>query len=89
MILFWGVVNTYCAIILGNFRSQHPGCHSIADMAAVVGGPIFKEFVGGVFIVAYSIGVSSGLVGAATGLNALSNHALCMQSDLPSPLALF
>lgn len=39
------------AVILGNFRNKHPGCHSIADMAAVVGGSAFKEFVGLLFIV--------------------------------------
>lgn len=78
MIVFWGFVNTYCAIVLGNFRNRHPGCHSIADMAEVIGGVVFKEIVGAFFMVAYTICVSTGLVGAATGLNALSNHAVCM-----------
>lgn len=77
MIIFWGFVNTYCAIVLGNFRNRHPGCHSIADMAEVLGGVVFKEIVGVFFMVAYGIAVSTGLVGAATGLNALSNHAVC------------
>lgn len=77
MIVFWGFVNTYCAIILGNFRNRHAGCHSIADMAGVLGGLVFKEIVGGVFMIAYTICVSSGLLGASVGLNALSNHATC------------
>lgn len=77
VIIFWGFLNTYCAIILGNFRTRHPGCHSIADMADIVGGVVLKEVVGLLFMVAYTICVSSGFVGAATGLNALSNHAIC------------
>lgn len=46
-------------------------------MAGVVGGVWLKEFVGGLFLVSYAICVASGIVGAATGLNALSNHAIC------------
>lgn len=46
-------------------------------MAAVVGGPWLRELVGFLFLVTYAICVASGLVGAATGLNALSDHALC------------
>lgn len=63
--------------MIGNFRNNHVGCHSIADMAYVIGGLWFKETVGVFFMIAYTICVSSGLVGAATGLNALSNHAIC------------
>lgn len=85
MIIFWGGVNTYGAVILGNFRNNHAGCHSIADMAGIIGGVVFKEVVGGIFMVAYTICVSSGLVGAATGLNALSDHSLCTQSGLFPP----
>lgn len=40
------------AILQGNFRNRHAHCHSIADMAAVIGGNVLKEFVGGLFIVA-------------------------------------
>lgn len=46
-------------------------------MAYVVGGTWLKEIVGILFLVTYSICVASGIVGAATGLNALSNHAIC------------
>ncbi|KAK6087644.1 transmembrane amino acid transporter [Seiridium cupressi] len=30
-VLGWQFLNTYCAIIQGNFRNAHAGCHSIAD----------------------------------------------------------
>lgn len=46
-------------------------------MALVVGGPILKEICGGLFIVAYVLCTGSGIIGLATGLNALSDHAAC------------
>lgn len=37
-VIGWGALNTYTAVIQGDFRNRHPGCHSIADMAKEVGG---------------------------------------------------
>lgn len=76
-VLGWQFLNTYCAIIQGNFRNSHAGCHSIADMANVVGGLWLKEVVGVFFLVTYAIVGASGIFGASVGLNALSNHAIC------------
>ncbi|KAL4882508.1 transmembrane amino acid transporter protein-domain-containing protein [Aspergillus karnatakaensis] len=76
-IVAWGLFNTYCFVILGNFRMKHPHCHSIADMAEVAGGPIAKEATGLLFIIAYVLTTGSGIVGVSTALNALSHHAAC------------
>ncbi|KAK9791687.1 putative Transmembrane amino acid transporter [Seiridium cardinale] len=76
-VLGWQFLNTYCAIIQGNFRNAHAGCHSIADMAYVVGGVWLKEVVGIFFLVTYAIVGASGMFGASVALNALSNHAIC------------
>ncbi|KAK1772066.1 transmembrane amino acid transporter [Phialemonium atrogriseum] len=76
-VLGWQFLNTYCAIIQGNFRNSHAGCHSIADMANVVGGAWLREVVGVLFLVTYAIVGASGIFGASVGLNALSNHAIC------------
>ncbi|PSN64992.1 hypothetical protein BS50DRAFT_496552 [Corynespora cassiicola Philippines] len=76
-VIGWGAINTYFAIVQGNFRNRHAHCHSIADMALVVGGPILKEIVGGLFIIAYVLCSGSGIIGLAAGLNALSDHAAC------------
>ena len=65
------------AIVQGNFRNRHAQCHSIADMALVVGGPVLKEICGGLFIIAYVLCTGSGIIGVATALNALSEHAAC------------
>ncbi|KAL2825503.1 transmembrane amino acid transporter protein-domain-containing protein [Aspergillus cavernicola] len=76
-VLVWGAFNTYTGLILGNFREAHPRCHSIADMAYLVGGVVVKEICGFLFIVAYIGGAGAGIIGVATGLNALSHHAAC------------
>lgn len=76
-IVVWGVFNTYCFVILGNFRVRHPHCHSIADMAQVAGGVIGKEVTGLLFIIGYVLVTGSGIVGVSTALNALSHHAAC------------
>ena len=65
------------AIVQGNFRNKHAQCHSIADMALVVGGPIVKEIAGALFIIAYILCTGSGIVGLAAALNALSDHGAC------------
>lgn len=49
----WGALNTYTAVVQGNFRNSHPGCHSIADMSEVLGGVVLKELVGALFLIAY------------------------------------
>lgn len=51
-VLGWGMLNTYTAVIQGDFRNRHRGCHSIADMAHEVGGFWLKELVGGLFVIA-------------------------------------
>ena len=52
-ILAWGALNTYCFILLGDFRERHPSCHSVADMAYIVGGVVNKELMGMLFVLAF------------------------------------
>ncbi|THV89634.1 hypothetical protein D6D26_09696 [Aureobasidium pullulans] len=76
-VIGWQALNTYTAVLQGDFRNNHPRCHSIADMAGVVGGPIMKEVTGALFIIAYVILTGSGIIGVSIGINALSHHAAC------------
>ncbi|KAG8630790.1 hypothetical protein KVT40_002409 [Elsinoe batatas] len=76
-VLGWQGLNTYCAIVQGNFRNRHAGCHSIGDMANVVGGKWARELAGLLFLLAFIIVAASGIVGVSTAFNALSNHSLC------------
>ncbi|KXJ96108.1 transmembrane amino acid transporter [Microdochium bolleyi] len=89
-VICWQFLNTYCAIIQGNFRNNHAGCHSIADMGYVVGGAWLRELVGAMFLVTFAIVGASGIVGASTALNALSNHGMCTNNFmLVSTVAVF
>ncbi|KAF8857987.1 hypothetical protein BDZ45DRAFT_409768 [Acephala macrosclerotiorum] len=76
-VIGWGALNTYTAMVQGNFRNAHPGCHSIADMANVLGGKVLRELVGALFLIAYVLCAGSGILGVSIGLNALSTHAAC------------
>ncbi|KAH6684582.1 transmembrane amino acid transporter protein-domain-containing protein [Halenospora varia] len=73
----WGALNTYGAIVQGSFRNRHAGCHTIADMANVVGGKWLKEICGFLFVIAYILCTGAGILGISTGINALSHHAAC------------
>lgn len=77
MVASKGAFNTYVAIIYGDFRNRHSKCHSVADMANVVGGVWLKEIVGALFVIAYVLCAGSGILGVTVGLNALSHHAAC------------
>lgn len=76
-IIGWGALNTYLAVVQGDFGAKHPGCHTIVDMFEVVGGTVAKEAVGIMFIVANILCVGAGILGVSIGLNALSDHAAC------------
>lgn len=77
VVVGWGLINTYAGVVQGNFRDRHPMCHSVADMAHVVGGPVLREMAGACFIISWIICAASGINGASTALNALSDHATC------------
>ncbi|KAF2029487.1 hypothetical protein EK21DRAFT_101107 [Setomelanomma holmii] len=72
-----GWIKASVIFLKSNFRNSHAHCHSIADMAYVVGGPILREICGFLFIVAYVLCSGSGIVGLSVGFNALSDHAAC------------
>ncbi|EFY95142.1 transmembrane amino acid transporter [Metarhizium robertsii ARSEF 23] len=61
-------LNTHCATIQGNFRNSHAGCHSIADMAKVIGGLWLKEVTGVFFLVTYIIVFTSRIFGGSRRL---------------------
>ena len=70
-VLGWGMLNTYTAIIQGDFRNRHRGCHSIADMAKEVGGVWLRELVGALFVVACTYRTLISLLGPCTDFGTL------------------
>ncbi|EXJ93466.1 hypothetical protein A1O1_01858 [Capronia coronata CBS 617.96] len=77
LIVVVGALNTYTAMIQGDFRNSHPECHTLADMGYVVGGFWFREAIGFLYIAAYVLCTGSGIVGLSVAFNALSDHAAC------------
>ncbi|KAG9248037.1 hypothetical protein BJ878DRAFT_580359 [Calycina marina] len=51
-------------------------CHSIADMAEVIGDVFFKKLVRFLFLIAY-VCADSSILSVSIGLNVLSTHAVC------------
>ena len=42
-----------CAFVQGDFKVRHPHCHTIADMAGVVGGSILREITGILYVIGF------------------------------------
>ncbi|KAH8803472.1 amino acid transporter [Xylogone sp. PMI_703] len=76
-IVGWGALNTYTAVLLGDFRKRHPECHTLADMCGLLWGRIGKELVSLQIIVAQLLITAAGNVACSTAFNALSEHGAC------------
>ncbi|KIW55423.1 hypothetical protein PV05_04167 [Exophiala xenobiotica] len=76
-VIGWGALNTYTASNLGDFRSKHAQCHTVIDMANLVGGVWLKELVGFLYLVSFVLVSGSGILGVSIAINALSDHGAC------------
>ncbi|KAF7192835.1 N amino acid transport system protein [Pseudocercospora fuligena] len=76
-IVGWEALNTYTAVILGDFRNRHPACHTLADMCGMLWGRIGRELVSVQILVAQVLITAAGIVSCSTAFNALSNHGAC------------
>ncbi|KAH8646831.1 amino acid transporter [Xylariales sp. PMI_506] len=77
LIVGYQALNCYTTIIAGEFRNRHPECHTIVDMAGVVWGPIGREFVGVMFVIAFIFCTGSSILGISIAFNAISEHGAC------------
>ncbi|KAJ9150650.1 Amino acid transporter [Pleurostoma richardsiae] len=76
-IIGWEILNTYTAVILGDFRNRHPECHTMADMCGLLWGRFGRELVGIQILVAQVLITAAGIVSCSTAFNALSEHGAC------------
>uniref|UniRef100_L2GHZ4 Neutral amino acid transporter n=1 Tax=Colletotrichum fructicola (strain Nara gc5) TaxID=1213859 RepID=L2GHZ4_COLFN len=44
LLVSWGTLTTYYAYVMYAFRMRYPGVHNIADAAALMGGPVAREY---------------------------------------------
>ncbi|WVQ85847.1 hypothetical protein IAT38_008015 [Cryptococcus sp. DSM 104549] len=77
LLIVWGVITTYYAYVSYQFRMKYSGVHNIADGAMIIGGPILREIVGGLFLLTWVLATGSGLLGMATGLKVLADGKVC------------
>ncbi|KAH6654527.1 transmembrane amino acid transporter protein-domain-containing protein [Truncatella angustata] len=76
-IVGWEALNTYTALLLGDFRNRHPECHTLADACAILWGPVGREVCGIAILLAQILVTAAGIVSTDTAFNALSNHGAC------------
>ncbi|KAH6689439.1 transmembrane amino acid transporter protein-domain-containing protein [Plectosphaerella plurivora] len=76
-IVGWQTLNTYTAVVLGDFRNRHPECHTLADMCGLLWGRVGKELVFLQVLIAQVLITAAGIVSCSTAFNALSNHGAC------------
>ncbi|KAI1092573.1 amino acid transporter [Rostrohypoxylon terebratum] len=73
----WSCMNTYTAVIQGDFKTRHPECHTLADMGYKIGGVWLKELIGALYLIAFVLCAGTGIIGLSVAFNALSDHAAC------------
>ncbi|KAK4689575.1 hypothetical protein P7C73_g531, partial [Tremellales sp. Uapishka_1] len=76
-IAFWSALNTYMAIVLGDFKLRHRSVHTVAEMGEVIAGPIGREVVGFFYIVVWVLCSGISILTVSIALNALSDHGAC------------
>lgn len=76
-IVGWTTLAMYVALIFGDFRARHGRCHTVADMAYIVGGPLLREIIGTLFILANILAAGSTIIAISTGISIFSHNATC------------
>ncbi|KAK5710835.1 hypothetical protein LTR15_012812 [Elasticomyces elasticus] len=76
-IVGWGAMNAYTSVIAGDFKINHPECHTIVDMSRLIWGNIVAEFVSLLLILGYVLCTASAILGISTALNAVSENGAC------------
>ncbi|KAM0790373.1 hypothetical protein ACM66B_003255 [Microbotryomycetes sp. NB124-2] len=70
-------LTTYSTWLIGRFKVKHPEVHSIADFGYMMGGPIGRELLGGVFWLYMICSASGALLSLSIAFNAITLHATC------------
>ncbi|RKU44409.1 hypothetical protein DL546_006028 [Coniochaeta pulveracea] len=77
LLVAWGAMTTFYAYIMYAFRMKYRGVHTIADAAAILGGPIAREVAGFLFLLTWVLATGSGFLGLAQGLKILAGGRAC------------
>ncbi|EXJ95878.1 hypothetical protein A1O1_01003 [Capronia coronata CBS 617.96] len=85
-IVFWGGLNTYCAVIQGQFKLKYPSVHTVADSSHIAAlelgwskkvALLVKEISEIAYLVTWVLVCGVAILGLSIALNAVSKHATC------------
>jgi hypothetical protein len=85
-IVFWGGLNTYCAVLQGQFKLRYPSVHTIADSAHIAAlqlgftkrnAFVVKEITEFVYLFTWILCAGVSTLGFSIALNAVSKHGTC------------
>ncbi|KKY14514.1 putative neutral amino acid permease [Diplodia seriata] len=77
MIVLFGLISSYSAFVIGQFYLKYPGCHTFADAAFLIAGPIAREIMGVAQVLILIFIQAAHLLTFTVALNVLSNHGTC------------
>ncbi|KZP01046.1 hypothetical protein CALVIDRAFT_508595 [Calocera viscosa TUFC12733] len=77
LILFLGIFATYTAVLLIDFKLNHPEVHNMGDAGMLIFGPIGREILSFGTIVFAICAAGSELLSGQQALTVLSNQGLC------------
>ncbi|KAK0387454.1 hypothetical protein NLU13_5766 [Sarocladium strictum] len=86
-ILFWGILNTYMALLQGRFKLSHPRVHTVADSAEIAalhfsGGSkawavVIRDITEVIYIITWILAAGLTTLGLSIAFNAVTKHGAC------------
>lgn len=77
MIVIFGAISAYSAFVIGQFYLKFPGCHTFADVAFLMAGPVAREIMGVAQVLILVFIQAAHLLTFTVALNVLSGHGTC------------
>ncbi|KAL1405714.1 hypothetical protein Q8F55_007384 [Vanrija albida] len=77
LLIVMNLIILYCALVIGDFKANHPEMYAIADAGFIIGGKIGREYFGIAFLLFMIFVAGAGMVGVSVALNAVSTHGAC------------
>ncbi|WOO83195.1 N amino acid transport system protein [Vanrija pseudolonga] len=77
LLIIMNMIIMYCALVIGDFKQNHPEMYAIADAGFIIGGKVGREYFGIAFLLFMIFVAGAGMVGVSTALNAVSTHGAC------------
>ena len=73
-----GVFGLYTALVLIDFKLNHPEVHNMGDAGKILGGPILREILAAGTVIFAIFATGSQLIAGQITLSVLSDNKLCL-----------